>query len=340
VRKATKCNAHYVYEKNKQTKCWRCGQYINLSVGRRSAIIFFFGLMASAVPHNLSVVKRLNGTAVATAISESGVLLEDVLDDFELLTGDTKRALHDVVLNTLRAWRGGQTALVSVVLAVERLLQLPEIDSSLDLSALVLHSWGPVPVDVVQEPVGETTFGLQVEKNGDKHEIVQTHRTFLLVHNVEFHLIVTILLRSSVNGVLRRSMEVELLNMVFVTIARVTTTNSHVAQISLDLESVSVVNHGEIQFMSVVEVNSVFTSFFGTVAHAFSLGILNINWALSQTSLAHTRPVFTTTCIGERGRGRSCSGGRSGSRSSGASRSGRSWRCLCSGLDSSVASHS
>jgi len=155
----------------------------------------------SAIPNNFTVVEWLNGTIVSVTSSESWVLLENTLNNGELLLSHSKRILHHEVQHSLCARRSSQGAFIGEVLAMEGFLEFPEINSALDLRLLIFGGWGPVPIDVVQEPVREASIGLQIELNGYKEKIIQARGAFLLVDNVEFHLVVAILLWGSIDGV-------------------------------------------------------------------------------------------------------------------------------------------
>jgi len=129
--------------------------------------------VALAIPNNLTVVQRLNRSVVAVSTSKGGVLSEKVLDGGKLLLGDAKSILHDEVLNGFTARRSSQTSLVGEILAMERFLELVKIDKTIDLAGSSSSGGGIAPVNVIQEPIGETTLRLNIEENCNKDEIIQ-----------------------------------------------------------------------------------------------------------------------------------------------------------------------
>jgi len=104
-------------------------------------------------------------------------------------------------------------------------------------------------------------------------------------------------------------MEVELLNIILLTIARVATTNCHITQITRNLEGIAIVNHGEVELALIVEIDTVWLGIILTVSHTLGLGGINVDGALSLSSLAQSWPILPTIRV--RGVVRSRSGDRS-----------------------------
>lgn len=98
-----------------------------------------------------------------------------------------------------------------------------------------------------------------------------------MVNNVQLDLLVAILLGSGVDGVLRQSVEMELLHNILLAVARIAAANGDIAQIALHLEGVAVVLEREIVLLLVVEVDAVLTSLLLPVTHTLGLGGLDVD---------------------------------------------------------------
>jgi len=264
-------------------------------------------LPLSAVPDDLAVVEGLHDAAVALTVGKGRVATEEGVDGVELLLSDAQRVLHDEPLNILSAGRGGEGALVVIMLATESLAELVEVHRGVDgdTSERGLGSIGPV--NGVEERVGETALGLDVEENSDNEEIVEASGALLLVDDVEFHLLVAILGRGGVEGVLRGSVELELLDVVLLAVARVAAANGHIAEITLDLESIARVLESEVGNGDVVVVNAVLLGVVLAVTNADSgLGV-NVDGRLLGARRASASPVAAALGVGPGGWGRSIS---------------------------------
>jgi hypothetical protein len=266
--------------------------------------------MVLAVVPNLAVVEGLNITVVASASSEVGVLGVEGLNGVVLLVSDAERALHDEVLDSLRARRNGERAEVGEELSVERLSELAETNLALDVGGAGGVGGSVGPVDALKEGVGEATSGLLVPHDDDGGEVVETGRALLLVDDVGLHHVATVLGGFSVDGVLRGSMEVDLLNVVLLAIARVATTDGNEAEVTLDLERMTVVLEGHVLTMLVVEVETERLSIGLTSAHTGGGRGVDVDRGLSLTSGTQTRPVGTTLgVVPSDGRSRIVGGG-------------------------------
>jgi len=253
----------------------------------------------------LAVVEWLNNAVVTLSVGKGSVASKERVDGVELLLVDAKRVLHHEPLHALSARRRSDRALVVIVFTTESLAELVEIHRGVDGSASERGLGDIGPVDRVEEGVGEATIRLDVEQDSNHEQVVEASGSLLLVNDVEFHLLVAILGWGGVEGVLRGSVELDLLHIVLLTIARVAATNGHIAEITLDLESIARVLESEVGDGDVMVVNAVVLSIVLTVAHADSgLGV-DVDGRLLSTSRASTSPITATLGISP-GRGRSC----------------------------------
>jgi len=278
-------------------------------------------MVLAVVPH-LAVIERLDITLVAVAVGELGVLLEEALDGLELLLSNTQRALHHEVLNALSARRNGERAEVRVVLAIESLLELAETDLVRDGGGTSGLRGGVGPVNALEERVGETAGLLLVPQNDNGGKIVQAGGALLLVDDVGFHRVVTVLVGLGVDGVLGGSMEVHLLDVVLLSIAGVATTDGDEAEVTLHLERMAIVGERQTLSRLVVEVKAERLSIGLTSTDTGGGGGVDVDGGLGLAGKANTSiPVRTTLgVIPSKGLG-SSSGCRVGGNSQGNSTS-------------------
>jgi len=172
---------------------------------------------------------------------------EESTDALVLLAGHAERVGHDEPFNVLSARRSGERTSVVVVFTLEGLFQKAEIDPTAELIALARSSGHVLPVNVVQEAVSEAAIGLNVELDGNEEEVVQRSLGLSLtaVDEVQLHHSLGGVL-VGVEGVLCRGVEVELEEIVSEAVARVASSDSHEAEVTSNLQGVSVVVHGEV----------------------------------------------------------------------------------------------
>jgi len=243
-------------------------------------------LDALAEPGDLAVIDRLHGAIVSVATSEGLIVLEQGLDLADLIGSCTKRAFHDEPFDGLIARGSGQRTIIGPVLATESFLQAVKINEAIDSVGLVAIAGSMVPVDILKEGVGETSFGLDVEENGNEKKIVQIRASLLLVHNVQLHGV-----GLAIDLVLRSSMEVELLHIVLETIARVAATNSDKAQVTSDLQRVAIVGHAQVLSKLVVVVNSVGLRRGLAITNANGISMDDVDGRLVLAGRASTTPI-------------------------------------------------
>lgn len=245
--------------------------------------------MVLAVPVDGAVVQGLHGAVVSTASSEVLVVEEEAIDGVELLLGNANGVLHDEVLNALSARRGAETALIGVVLALERLAELPQADPVGDGDAFTGALGSEVPVDRVEEALRETTLGLDVEGDNNESEVLETSSSALLVDNVQLQGVGAVL-GGGGERVLSGGMEVELADVVFPAIARVAAAQGDEAQVALDLEGSAVVGQAQVPGRGVVEVDAVGTSRVLTMTHTDSGVLVDVDRGLLLAGRAQGAP--------------------------------------------------
>jgi len=242
------------------------------------------------------MVQTLNATVVTSTTSECIVLLEEGLNLSSLMLGHPQRMLHDEPLDTLVARGSGERAVIGVILATEGFTEKAKINEA--VNAVGTISGNMIPINVFQERVGETTLWLNVEEDAHKQQIIEIAAALLLVHNVELHRVGLV-----VDGVLRRSVEVELLNIVLLTVARIATTNGNKAQIASNLKRVAVVDHAQVLSEPVMIVNAESASTIFTMANANSGVVvlsLDIDGRLALSCGTRSAPVSTVLIVLER----------------------------------------